>query len=96
MVRVVGGQGQSVAIALEHLIPGADRITVRTHNDGARDHLAVELAWADHPIHDHAATLAGLSHADLTVVTETVVEGGLLVMVSRPIHDSFVRTTGDR
>ena len=69
---------------LEGLIPGADRVVVRTLNDGAQDYLSLEVLGSGMSA-DRYAAIQRLAAGDVRIDVSQESDGSAVIMVSRPI-----------
>ena len=73
---------QDVVRSLESLIPGCDRITVRTLNDGTHDYLSLEVIGSAHSTERYAG-MRQLDTGDVRIDISQEADGSAVIMVSR-------------
>jgi hypothetical protein len=80
---------KDVVRALEDAIPGANRVVVRTLNDGAQDYLSLEVLGSGLSA-DRYAAIQRLGAGDVRIDVSEESDGSAVIMVSRPIsvHNS--------
>ena len=69
---------------LEAFIPGADRVTVRTLNDGTHDYLSLEVIGSAHSTERYAG-MRQLDTGDVRIDISQEADGSAVIMVSRPM-----------
>jgi hypothetical protein len=69
---------------LEAFIPGADRVTVRTLNDGTHDYLSLEVIGSAHST-ERYADMRQLDTGDVRIDISQETDGSAVIMVSRPM-----------
>ena len=75
---------KDVVRALEDAIPGANRVVVRTLNDGLQDYLSLEVLGSGLSA-DRYAAIQQLSASDVRIDVSQEPDGSAVIMVSRPI-----------
>jgi hypothetical protein len=80
---------KDVVRALEDAIPGANRVVVRTLNDGAQDYLSLEVLGSGLSA-DRYAAIQRLATTDVRIDVSEESDGSAVIMVTRPIsvHNS--------